>query len=79
MHCKTCETRLEKQLRRLTGVSEAKASFSGGWVDVTYNAQLTDLVSLEKAINAAGYRTEAANGRIVKSLVSLSLQPLFSY
>lgn len=66
MHCKTCESKLEKQLRRLTGVSEVKASFSGGWVDVTYNAQLTDLVSLEKAINAAGYRTEAANGRIVK-------------
>lgn len=66
MHCKACESRLEKQLRRLTGVSEAKASFSGGWVDVRYNAQLTDLIALEKAINAAGYRTGAAGGRIGK-------------
>ena len=66
MHCKACETRLEKELRRLNGVNGAKASFSGGWVDVTYNARLTDLVSLEKAINAAGYRTGAAHSGNVK-------------
>lgn len=66
MHCKACEARLEKELRRLNGVSEAKASYSGGWIEVKYNAQLTDLVSLEKAISAAGYRPGATDGRIVK-------------
>jgi sulfite exporter TauE/SafE/plastocyanin domain-containing protein/copper chaperone CopZ len=60
MHCKSCETRVEKELRRISGVSEAKASFSGGWVEVKYNSHLTDRTALERAINHAGYRTNPA-------------------
>lgn len=55
MHCSSCETVIEKELRHLKGIAEVKANFKEGWVDVKYNPKICNLTAVHGAIIEAGY------------------------
>jgi sulfite exporter TauE/SafE/plastocyanin domain-containing protein/copper chaperone CopZ len=61
MTCTSCEARVEKAVRELDGVSKAKASYSGQYVDVEYEAPLCSTESIKSAIKAAGYSTKKSS------------------
>ena len=60
MTCAHCEARVSKAAKSVSGVKSARASFSRGMLDVSYDPELTDETklsrSLEEVINAEGYR-----------------------
>lgn len=55
MTCRTCERRIERQVRRFPGVEAATASAPRGRVEVVAHAPISD-TDLAAAIEAAGYR-----------------------
>ena len=50
MTCVSCERKIEKKLRETAGVVDAKAKFADGSVKITYDADVTDVGSIEKLI-----------------------------
>lgn len=61
MTCTSCETRVEKAVRKLYGVTNAIASFSEQNVIVEYDANVCNLETIKSAIKKAGYSTESNN------------------
>jgi sulfite exporter TauE/SafE/copper chaperone CopZ len=55
MTCRTCEKRIEREVRRIPGVTEASASAPRGRVEVRSTAPIPE-AELAAAIEAAGYR-----------------------
>lgn len=66
MQCSTCEKKIEKSLRQIHGVERATASYSGGWVQVTYNPELVNQPMLLDVINQAGYHTAKPSASALK-------------
>jgi len=71
MTCPHCERAVERELAAVPGVAAARASFSGGWVEITLLPEYGDSLPrplLEAAIRRAGYQlgppeaSEAAAG-----------------
>ncbi|MBO4300459.1 MAG: sulfite exporter TauE/SafE family protein, partial [Desulfovibrio sp.] len=65
MTCPHCEQAVEKALASVRGVASARASFSGGWGEVTFLSGYGDSRSrarLEDAIRKAGYQTAPPDG-----------------
>lgn len=54
MTCKPCETTLEQAVKRLNGVSEAKADYVNGTLAVSYRFPC-DLQLLKAAVEDAGH------------------------
>jgi len=61
MTCTSCENRIETALKKLEGVTGAKASFKGQYVDVEYDGDLCDTGKIKAAIRNAGYSTQSSN------------------
>jgi len=59
MTCTSCEDRVEKALRQLEGVVDAKASFIGQYAEVEYDDRLCGPDKIEAAIKNAGYVTQS--------------------
>ncbi len=57
MHCATCAVTIEKALKTLDGVADAKVNFAGDKATVEYDAGSVNLSDLERAIENAGYGT----------------------
>ena len=55
MDCPTCVPILEKEIKKLNGVSDARANYITKMVKVTYDSDLVNLVDIEGAIEHAGY------------------------
>lgn len=62
MTCGACEARISKALTGLPGVVLAQASLESGRVSIEYDADLVDLPSLKRAIEAAGYPVQEGRG-----------------
>ncbi|MCR5562284.1 MAG: sulfite exporter TauE/SafE family protein, partial [Desulfovibrio sp.] len=65
MTCPHCEQVVEKALGSVPGVASARASFSGGWAEITFLSGYGDSRSrarLEDAIRKAGYQTAPPDG-----------------
>ena len=60
MTCTGCETRIEGALMALPGVIKARAQVKDGLVEVTYDHGTAKPGAFEEAIEALGYRIEAA-------------------
>lgn len=58
MTCTSCEKTVERTLKKLVGVFNAKASYSGQFVDVEYDSEICSLTDIKNAILSAGYKTE---------------------
>ncbi|MGK2848672.1 MAG: urease accessory protein UreH domain-containing protein [Minisyncoccota bacterium] len=55
MHCRSCELMTEEELRAVSGVKDAKTNFRSGTAEVFYEEVKPDALSLEKAVQRAGY------------------------
>ncbi|MDF2521302.1 MAG: heavy metal-associated protein [Clostridia bacterium] len=60
MTCTSCENRVERAVKQLAGVIDAKASYSDQYVEVKYDDELCSLIQIKAAIEAAGYTTKAS-------------------
>lgn len=58
MTCSSCENRVEKAIKKIDGVSSAKASCSGQYAIVEYDDEVCDLNEIREAVKKAGYSTE---------------------
>lgn len=56
MDCPTCIPFLEKEVRKIKGVKEAKGSYMTRTLEVLYDPDIVDIEKIEKAIEDAGYR-----------------------
>jgi copper chaperone CopZ len=54
--CPSCVGKIQKQLRRMTGVATATVHFSTGRVEVEHDPSLVSVTDLVAAIGEAGYR-----------------------
>ncbi|MFB3160501.1 sulfite exporter TauE/SafE family protein [Neobacillus sp. 179-J 1A1 HS] len=59
MTCTSCEKRVERTVKKLDGVIDVKASFSGQFAEIEYNDHLCDLKKIKSAIQSVGYSTES--------------------
>ena len=60
MTCTSCEGRIEREIKKLNGVNNAMASFSGENVIVEYNSELCNMELIKEAIIAAGYSVKCS-------------------
>ncbi len=58
--CPSCVAKIEKQLRRLRGVSAATVHFATGRIDVEHDPQVVTVANLVAAVARAGYRARPA-------------------
>ncbi|QAA32813.1 sulfite exporter TauE/SafE family protein [Clostridium manihotivorum] len=61
MTCTSCENRVEKACKKVGGVLNAKASYSGQFAEVEYDDELCSINKIKTAIKSAGYTTESSN------------------
>lgn len=61
MTCTSCERTIERALKRLVGVFDAKANYSGQFVEVEYDSDLCSLKDIKNSILSAGYSTEKSS------------------
>lgn len=60
MHCENCAKRAEKALKDKEGVSEVKVDLESKAVCVTYDAQKTNVETLQKALTDVKFEAEVA-------------------
>lgn len=60
MTCTSCEGRVEKSIKKLEGVLNAKADYAGQYVNVEYDDGLCSTEKIKAAINSAGYSTQSS-------------------
>jgi len=61
MTCTSCESRVEKAVKKINGVKNAKASFNGQFVTLEYDTELCNSEKIKTSIKAAGYSTESSS------------------
>lgn len=61
MTCTSCEKRVERTVKKLDGVVNVKASFSGQFADIEYDDDLCSIKKIKAAIQSVGYSTEKSN------------------
>ncbi len=73
MSCANCESRIEKQLSKLNGISSVKASFNKEEVQVKYDKNIMSQEEIEKAITNLEYKVvkdkEKVNRQIIYILI----------
>jgi Cu+-exporting ATPase len=57
MSCITCATAIEKQVKKLSGVSDVKTAVMLNKVFVDYDPSLVDSATIKKAIDRTGYKS----------------------
>lgn len=62
MHCASCAGVIERQLKKVPGVSKASVNFAAEKALVTYDTGQTPVDSLLGAVKKAGYRAESIDG-----------------
>jgi P-type Cu+ transporter len=60
MTCAACANRIERQLKKQTGVEKASVNFATEKATVDYNPQKTDVAALVQTIKDAGYDSVGA-------------------
>ncbi|MCY6485565.1 sulfite exporter TauE/SafE family protein [Clostridium aestuarii] len=61
MHCKSCEQKLEKELKKLTGVINIIASYEESSVFIAYDSSLCSTNNIKKSITKSGYSIGSSN------------------
>ena len=57
-NCNMCKKKIEKTAKLVVGVKGAKWNVITGKLKLKFNPEMTDLVSIEKAVAGVGYDTE---------------------
>jgi Cu+-exporting ATPase len=55
MHCATCAINIEKALKGVDGVADARVNFAGDTASVEYDGAKVDLTALQQAVEDSGY------------------------
>ena len=58
MHCAGCSTRLERVLKNLEGVEEAKVSLEEKQATIKFDETKTNIENIKEAIADAGFKGE---------------------
>ncbi|WP_394871041.1 urease accessory protein UreH domain-containing protein [Clostridium butyricum] len=58
MTCNSCESRVERTLKKLDGIISVKASYSKEEVIVEYDIELCDIDKIKESIKSSGYSVE---------------------
>ena len=58
MTCASCENRVEIAVKKLEGIVNIKASYSGQFAEIEYDEKLCNLSKIKATITKAGYSTE---------------------
>jgi plastocyanin domain-containing protein/sulfite exporter TauE/SafE/copper chaperone CopZ len=61
MTCTSCENRVERAVKKLEGVIDAKAHYSTQFAEIEYDDELCNQSKIKAAIKAAGYGTQSSN------------------
>ena len=61
MTCISCQTRVERAVKKLEGVNTATASFSAQSLTIEYDTDLCNIEKIKTAIKSAGYSTQSSN------------------
>lgn len=61
MTCGSCENRVERAIKKLDGVLNVKASFSGQFAGVEFDDELCSINKIKAAVKEAGYSTQSSN------------------
>ncbi len=64
MHCANCALTIEKNIRKLPGISDVNVSLASGKALVIYDPSVLDLTEIEKAVEEAGYKVVYEKVRI---------------
>ncbi|MEH7107260.1 urease accessory protein UreH domain-containing protein [Bacillus sp. JJ1764] len=62
MTCNSCENRVVRAVKKLKGVTDAQASFTGQYAEVTFDEDHCSISQIKEAIHHVGYSTENAKG-----------------
>lgn len=62
MTCTSCEKKIERTVKKLNGVIDVKANFSGQFVNIEFDDELCTINQIKAAINRIGYSTENGKG-----------------
>ncbi|TDT57292.1 sulfite exporter TauE/SafE family protein [Fonticella tunisiensis] len=78
MHCTSCEGRIEREIRKLNGITYVKANYEKENVEVEFDSKLCSRDMINAAIERAGYSTKNSSfdkitGFIIIGLVILLL------
>lgn len=60
MHCSGCEFAIKSKVNKLDGIKEVDADAQAKIVKVIFDRNKSTVISIEKAINEAGYDTETS-------------------
>ena len=60
MSCTTCALAIEKQVKKLRGVSDVKAAIMLNKVFIEYNPNVVDSATIKRAIDKTGYKSYMA-------------------
>src|SRR3989338_2468658 len=61
MHCSSCAAIIERQLKKVPGVADAKVNFAAEKASILYNAGITKVEDLIAAVEKAGYKGALAS------------------
>ena len=88
MHCSSCANIIERQLKKVAGVSEARVNFASEKASIVYDPNSASVDDLKNAVSKAGYKasekvideSEKIKGEWHKFLASLILSaPMFYF
>lgn len=60
LSCPSCIPKIEKRLKALPGVNEAKVHFSSGRIDVDHDQARVDAERLRQAVREVGYESRVS-------------------
>ncbi|KKQ92718.1 MAG: copper-translocating P-type ATPase [Candidatus Woesebacteria bacterium GW2011_GWA2_40_7] len=67
MHCTSCAGLIEKQLKKVQGVSEARVNFASEKASIVYDSNVSKLEDLVKAVEKAGYSAQPETEELSKN------------
>lgn len=77
MTCTSCEARVERAIKKLSGVNNVMASFSEQCVTVEYDNEVCNLEIIKEGIKKAGYSTESKNTYKLVGIAIIALAIIF--
>jgi len=63
LHCGSCASKIERGLKKSSGVTEAKSNVESKVVTVKYNPEQTDETKIKSAIKKMGYEADVVENK----------------
>ncbi len=67
MHCTSCAGLIEKQLKKVQGVTEARVNFASEKASIVYDSNISKVEDLVKAVEKAGYSAQPETEELSKN------------